>query len=216
MKNIYIKPLHKKLLNNYCNWKENKYPLKKNLLKKLARGQKPRFMILACCDSRINISSLFNEEEGSFFIHRNIANIVPPYKKKITSSCVESVIQYAVSDLKVQNIIILGHSNCGGIKAFIKKNKEKKIKKDFISCWLENLNPLLKNKNLVGNKKLHTKDYEQNAIKLSLSNLLTYPFVKKSMTDRKLSFTGLWYEIKSGEMECYEPKTDTFKTINKN
>ena len=219
MKNNYIKPIHKLLLKDYKSWKKNTFPSKKKLFEKLyLKGQKPNFMILGCCDSRVNISSIFNEKEGSFFTHRNIANIVPTYRKQVLSDSTEATIQYAVSILKVKSIIILGHSNCGGVKSFL-DNFQKKSKyndTDFIFSWLKNLKPLIKEKTLLKNKKLNYKYFEQSNIKLSLKNLLTYPFVKEAIKNKELNITGLWYDIKNGNIEQYEPIEKEFKNIIKN
>ena len=127
MKIKVIKPLNNILKKNYFNWKENIFPKKKRLFNKLIdKGQKPEFMVLSCSDSRVNISSIFNEVEGKFFTHRNIANIVPAYERKKINNCTGSVLEYAVNTLYVKNIIILGHSNCGGVKAFYDNKKKKK------------------------------------------------------------------------------------------
>ena len=127
----FIKPLPSYLLNRYRDWKINGYEKNKNWYKKVStEGQKPSTMVISCCDSRIHVSSIFRSNLGEFFIHRNIANLIPPYSPDGDYHGTSAALEYAVKILKVSNIIILGHSNCGGIKNGFHMCSQKKNKKN--------------------------------------------------------------------------------------
>ena len=154
------------LINGYKDWKDNIYPKKKELLDILLKeGQKPKAMIITCCDSRINITKIFNGEIGDFFVYRNIANLIPSFNLKDSNDGVQPAIEYGIENLKIKDLIILGHSNCGGIKHAYQllsgqiKNNNKKIDR-----WVENIKPsFIKLDNNQNNEK-NIKSLEQLSI----------------------------------------------------
>ena len=191
------------LINRYNSWKSNSYLRNQSKIKKLAKfGQKPKAMIISCCDSRVNVASIFGAVEGDFFIHRNIANIIPPYKSSKTDHSTFAAIEYAVGVLKVPNFIVLGHTSCGGIKT-AHSNYLKGVNKDykFINSWISNLSTAYKNIP----KKLSVKNQinflEEENVRISIYNLLEFPIVKKMVKNKKLSIYGLIYDISSGDIK---------------
>ncbi len=191
------------LKNRYNVWKSTSYLQNKKNIKKLAKhGQKPQAMIISCCDSRVNVNSIFGAKEGDFFIHLNIANIIPPYKSTKTDHSTFAAIEYAVKELKVPNFIVLGHTKCGGIKAGhsqLLKGQNKKY--EFINSWLANLDTAFKNTP----KKLSIQNQvsflEEENIRVSIHNLLQFPLVKKMVKNKKLCIFGLIFDISSGELK---------------
>ena len=202
MKNNKIQ-LPKFLKNRYNVWKATSYLQNEKNIKKLAKlGQKPKAMIISCCDSRVNVSSIFGAKEGDFFIHRNIANIIPPYGSAKTDHSTFAAIEYAIKELKIPNFIILGHTNCGGIKAGHTQHMKGQNKKyKFINSWLSNLRTAYKNIP----KKLSIENQinflEEENIRVSIHNLLQFPIVKKMVKNKKLSIFGLIYDISSGDIK---------------
>ncbi len=196
-------PFPRFLRNRYNTWKSTSYLKNQKNIKKLAKfGQKPKAMIISCCDSRVNAASIFGAKEGDFFIHRNIANIIPPYKSTKTDHSTFAAIEYAVKELKVPYFIVLGHTNCGGIKAGHSqhlKGQNKKYK--FINSWLANLGTAFKNTP----KKLSIKNQinflEEENVRVSILNLLKFPIVKKRVKNKKLSVYGIMYDISTGELK---------------
>ena len=202
MKNNKIQ-LPKFLKNRYNIWKATSYLQNEKKIKKLAKlGQKPKAMIISCCDSRVNVSSIFGAKEGDFFIHRNIANIIPPYGSTKTDHSTFAAIEYAIKELKVPNFIVLGHTKCGGIKAgHYQHTKGQNKKYQFINSWLSNLHTAYKNIP----KKLSVENQinflEEENIRVSVHNLLQFPIVKKMIKNKKLSIFGLIYDISSGDIK---------------
>ena len=116
-------PLPNYFIDRYKDWKHNTFPNNENLFKTLEKkGQRPKAMIISCCDSRVNPNSIFKAKEGDFFIHRNIANLIPSYNAKKINYETLAAIEYATNTLSISNIIVLGHSCCGGID-YANKNK---------------------------------------------------------------------------------------------
>ena len=195
--------LPKFLKNRYNAWKSNSYLQNEKKIKKLAKlGQKPQAMIISCCDSRVNVTSIFGAKEGDYFIHRNIANIIPPYRSTKTDHSTFAAIEYAIKELKVPNFIVLGHTKCGGIKAGHDqhlKGQNKKYK--LINSWLSNLSTAFKNIP----KKLSIENQiiflEEENVRVSINNLLQFPIVQKMVKNKKLSIYGLIYDINSGDIK---------------
>ncbi|MBV1902230.1 MAG: carbonic anhydrase, partial [Marinosulfonomonas sp.] len=105
------------LVQRYHGWKATTYSENKAWYRRLADdGQHPRAMVISCCDSRVHVTSIFGADQGEFFIHRNIANLVPPYEPDGDHHGTSAAVEYAVTALKVAHIIVLGHSNCGGVQ----------------------------------------------------------------------------------------------------
>ena len=134
------KPLPSYLLQRYHGWKATTYSENQAWYRRLAsEGQRPRAMVISCCDSRVHVTSIFGADQGEFFIHRNIANLVPPYEPDGDHHGTSAAVEYAVRVLKVSNLMILGHSNCGGIKGCIDMCKghapELEASPDILSSW---------------------------------------------------------------------------------
>ena len=203
------------LINGYKDWKDNIYPKKKELLDILLKeGQKPKAMIITCCDSRINITKIFNGEIGDFFVYRNIANLIPSFNLKDSNDGVQPAIEYGIENLKIKDLIILGHSNCGGIKHAYQllsgqiKNNNKKIDR-----WVENIKPSFIKLEKNQNNEKNIKSLEKLSIINSISNLLTSVEINKLVTDRKLKIHGIWFDLKTGNLEYYNQSQNKFKNL---
>lgn len=203
------------LINGYKDWKENIYPKKKELLDILFKeGQKPKAMIITCCDSRVNITKIFNGEIGDFFVYRNIANLIPSFNLKDLNDGVHPAIEYGIENLKIKDLIILGHSNCGGIKHAYQllsgqiKNNNKKIDR-----WVENIKPSFIKLEKNQNNEKNIKSLEKLSIINSISNLLTSVEINKLVTDRKIKIHGIWFDLKTGNLEYYNQSQNKFKNL---
>jgi carbonic anhydrase len=203
------------LVQRYYGWKATTFANNKSWFHKLAKdGQYPRAMIISCCDSRVHVTSIFGSDAGEFFIHRNIANLVPPFKKDEDYHGTSAAIEYAVKSLKIPHIIVLGHSTCGGVKAsydyFSGNNPDLKEDSNFVASWLEILRPSFNSvSNELSNKHKLSK-LEKEAVLTSVKNLTTFPFIKEALKEGSLSIHGLWHNIGTGELMYYDNKTNDF------
>ena len=172
-------------------------------------------MIISCCDSRVHATSMFGAETGEFFIHRNIANLIPPYNPDGDHHGTSAAIEFAVCALKISQIIILGHSNCGGIKNGYHLCKDDHINEDlmFVNKWLNILKPAYDSLEQVGEDNLMIRKLEKDSIINSINNLLEFPFVQQALDSKQLSIHGLWNDIGSGELEMLVPQTMSFKSV---
>ena len=203
------------LIDRYKDWKHNTFPKNENLFKTLEKkGQRPKAMIISCCDSRVNPNSIFKAKEGDFFIHRNIANLIPSYNAKKINYETLAAIEYATKTLSISNIIVLGHSCCGGIdyanKIFSGQVDDSS---SFVCEWIQTIKPAYKKLNLNNNTKDHINSLEKLSILNSLENLKTFPEINSLILDGKLKIYGMWFEISSGIIMYYNEKNKKFEKV---
>lgn len=215
----YIKSLPSYLVKRYKGWRATGYEENKSWFIKIANeGQNPSTMIISCCDSRIHVTSIFGADNGEFFIHRNIANLVPPYNADGDHHGTSAAVEYAVKILKVSNIIIMGHSKCGGINRgyFLCKGQTDLENSIFMNKWLNILKPAfqkVKNKNNNLSDLDGINHLEKESIITSINNLTDFPFIKEAVKKNELILHGVWHDIGSGNIETLDPKSLDFISI---
>lgn len=201
----------------YQNWYGNDFPQKQTHLKKLAdEGQFPKGMIISCCDSRYNTTSLLKAEEGDFFVHRNIANFVPAFDPHSDNHGTAAAIEYAVKHLKVAHILVVGHALCGGVQGCynICSGADKSLAEDggSVGQWVQLLKPAYDK--LAGTDQADDlRALEKQAVLVSLENLMSFDFVAKAVADGELSLHGLWHDIGVGELHQYNLATNAFEKL---
>ena len=211
--NNKLSPPPQFLIDRYKKWKSSEYFKNEVAFRKLASsGQSPSTMVISCCDSRIHATSIFGADEGEFFIHRNIANLVPPYSPDGENHGTSAAIEYAIKELKVQYIIILGHKDCGGIKyghsmhsSLAKNNYE------FINKWVSILLPAYNKIQKDVSKQEQINQFEEESIKASINNLFSFPFIKKAIVENNLLIHVLIHDIGSGNLKFLNPITKDFE-----
>lgn len=176
-------------------------------------GQNPDTMIVSCCDSRVDPETIFNAMPGELFVMRNVANLVPPYETQGRFHGVSSAIEFAVMNLRIKNLIVMGHSGCGGIKAALDQHAAIETEAKFISRWMSmlgeaRLNVLAAHQSASQAERIAALELE--AIKSSLKNLRTFPFVRDLEEKGKLDLCGAHFDIKSGTLSVLNPMTGTF------
>lgn len=214
----FARPLPSYLVQRYHGWKATTYSENKAWYRRLAsEGQRPRAMVISCCDSRVHVTSIFGADQGEFFIHRNIANLVPPYLPDGDHHGTSATIEYAVTVLKVAHLIVLGHSQCGGVQGCIDMCKghapQLEAKESFVGRWMDILKPKF---DLVADVEDHTeqaRQFEKHAVVASLENLMTFPFVAEAVENGTLSLHGLWTDIGEGGLQCYDAKEKAFAPV---
>lgn len=213
MKNA--KPLPKYLIQRYHGWKATSYAENSGWYRRLASdGQRPRAMVISCCDSRVHVTSIFGADQGEFFIHRNIANLVPPYEPDGDHHGTSAAVEYAVSVLGVVHLIVLGHSKCGGIQGCIDMCKgrapELEAKESFVGRWMDILRPKFELVADIEDEDEQINQLEKHAVITSLENLMTFPFVSEAVAEGELSLHGLWTDIGEGGLQCFDPGKERF------
>lgn len=213
----HAKPLPAYLVQRFHGWRATTFSENKSWYKRLAdEGQRPRAMIISCCDSRVHVTAIFGADQGEFFIHRNIAALVPPYEPDGNQHGTSAAIEYAVTALKVAHVVIVGHSNCGGVKGCLDMCSghapELEEKTSFVGRWMDLLRPGYDRIKDIAPEN-QARALEKQAVLVSLENLMTFPFVKDAVDRGDLSLHGLWNDIGEGGLEQYVPGKEAFETI---
>jgi len=206
--------MSEKLFRGVLNFKQEDFEAHKDLFEGLKEGQKPHTFYIGCSDSRIVPNLITKTLPGEIFVVRNIANIVPPFElNEGTLKCTASILEYAVKFLEVENILVCGHSNCGGLKALFYP-PEKLEKLPFVKKWLEIIDDVKEAVESVTDPKLREWEIEQLNVIKQLDNLMTYPFVKERVESGKLNLIGWYYIIETGEVYNYNKEKNEFELIN--
>jgi len=208
-------PTH--FVQRYHGWRTTSFEDKKALYRRLAdEGQRPRSMVISCCDSRVHVTAIFGADPGEVFLHRNIANLVPPFEPDGDYHGTSAAVEYAVTALKVSHLIVLGHSSCGGVKGFHEKCKgnapELAENSSFVGRWIDILKPAYER---LGGNEADISDgmLEKEGVLVSLENLMTFPFVHDAVDREELSLHGLWTNIGEGGLEFYDPDAGEFVPV---
>ena len=215
---VNVRPLPSYLVKRYHGWHATTFAENHAWYRRLAtEGQRPRAMIISCCDSRVQVTSLFGAETGEFFIHRNIANLVPPYEPDGDKHGTSAAVEYAVTALKVAHLIVIGHSNCGGVagcRAMCSgKAPELEEKTSFVGRWMEILRPGYDRLSAAGEEEVQLRELEQQAVLISLENLMTFPFVRDAIERDELTLHGLWTDIGEGGLLQFDVETASFQPV---
>ncbi|MEQ9693175.1 carbonic anhydrase [Shimia sp. SDUM112013] len=214
----HAKPLPTYLVQRYQGWKATSYASNEAWYRHLGNeGQHPRAMIISCCDSRVHVTAIFGADQGEFFIHRNIANLVPPYQPDGHQHGTSAAIEYAVTALKVAHVVVMGHSKCGGVQGCIDMCEGNapglESKQSFVGRWMDVLRPAYGDVADIEDPAEKARSFEKRAVLVSLSNLMTFPFVRERVESGDLSLHGLWHNIAEGGVEVYDRDSDSFKQV---
>ena len=208
----------KKLTKGNKKFRNNNFPKLQGKFGSLVEnGQKPNILFIGCSDSRVVPDLIVNSKPGDMFIVRNIANFVPPYKSDNDYHGVTSAIEYAVHVLKVKDIIVCGHSHCGGCAALY-DDLDNTHELQHVKKWLE-LGKKAKEETLAHipykkkNKSKILRATEKASVKHQVENLLTYPSIEKKVKKGDLKLHAWYYKIEDGTIEFYDKKSDKFKQL---
>lgn len=205
--------LPKSLVEGYRRFLRNRHAPERARYRQLAElGQAPAAMVIACCDARVDVATVF-DAPNELFIMRNVANLVPPYEAEGKYHGTSAAIEFAILTLKVPHLIVLGHSRCGGVAAYRQTVEEKVIpERSFIGCWLT----------LLKDAKLSEPDlalgyelaFELAAIRSSLANLRTFPFIREPEEAGLLGLHGLHFDLASGQVVVLDETSGRFETLD--
>ena len=207
------------LLDGYRKFRETSYPEHEELYRSLAaKGQSPKTMIVACCDSRLNPSAVFNADPGQLFILRNVANLVPPHEPHSDHlHGTSAALEFAVTGLGVENILVLGHARCGGVKAYLEGLYERAEERTFIDRWMSLLRPARAEalRDTAGQSAEATQQaLELASVRHSIENLRSFPFVRERLEDGRLRLHGGYFDIGNGKLLALDAETGKFAPLD--
>lgn len=174
----------------------------------VVEGQSPKIILISCADSRVDPSMIFNCRPGDLFVVRNVANLIPPYQADRSYHGTSAALEFAVNVLEVKHIIILGHSQCGGIKSLFTTPKilEKKTH-SFITSWMKLARPAYQKvieKYHAEPLETQTTACEQYSLIHSLNNLKTFPWIHKKIINKKVQIHGWYFDLATGDTHIYD------------
>jgi carbonic anhydrase len=190
----------------YRQFRAEIWPERRKLFEALARdGQRPRALVICCSDSRVDPAMVFGAAPGELFIIRNVANLVPPYSPDGDHHGTSAALEFAVRVLEVPRIIVLGHAMCGGVHALL--NGFPSTAQDFVEPWMR-IASQAKTRALACAPADAQTACEQETVKLSLSNLRSFPWVMERLAEGRLQLTGGSFDIRSGLLSILGPDGD--------
>lgn len=213
-----VRPLPSYLVQRYHGWHATTFAENHAWYRRLANeGQRPRAMIISCCDSRVHVTSIFGADTGEFFIHRNIANLIPPHEPDGEAHGTSAAVEYAVTSLKVAHLIVIGHSNCGGVAGCHAmcsgKAPELEETSSFVGRWMDILRPGYERVANTGTEEEQIRELEMQAVVISLENLMTFPFVREAVEREDLTIHGLWTDIGEGGLLQFDAEKKSFQPV---
>jgi carbonic anhydrase len=192
-----------KLIDGYRRFRANQWPERRMTFQELAReGQSPRTMVVACCDSRVDPSMIFGAAPGELFVVRNVANLVPPYAPDGRVHATSAALEFGVCVLEVHDLIVMGHAMCGGIRALLQGSPMPAD--DFLGSWMS-VAESAKRRVLESRTEDPQTACEQEAVKLSLDNLRSFPWIRQRIDAGKLRTHGATFDIRSGVLSFLRP-----------
>jgi carbonic anhydrase len=196
------------LLDGYRRFKEGAYQAQKDRFDALVEGQAPPVMVISCCDSRVDPATVFDTVPGQMFALRNVANLVPPFEGAPGLHGASAAIEFGVLGLKVSHIVVLGHARCGGIKAAL-SGAQLEGGGGFVDAWMTIIGEA-RSRVLVERPADPQATLEHEAIKISLKNLRSFPYIAAREAAGSLKLHGALFGIEQGEMEVLDEGTGVF------
>lgn len=178
-----------------------------------AYGQTPEVMLVSCCDSRVDPETIFNAMPGELFVVRNVANLVPPYETGGKFHGVSSALEFAVMNLRVKHIVVMGHSGCGGVKAALDMSTAVQTEGHFIRKWMSMLDDARLSvlaAHQMSPLAVKVALLEKEGVKTSIKNLRTFPFVQELEEKGRLSLHGAYFDIASGTLSVLNHSRNEF------
>lgn len=216
-------PEFRALIDGYRRFRHETYQRHRLRYDSLAnKGQAPKVMVIACCDSRIDPAAVFDAEPGQMFVLRNVANLVPPFDPTSRYGAASAALEYAVVQLQVHHIVVFGHARCGGIQAAISGDFDGDGDADgadgasFIAKWMRMIRPA-RDQVMAAYRIAPDIDpqraLELAAIRHSIANLRSFPFVVAAEKAGSLQLQGAFFDIADGILRVLDAQTDKFEPV---
>jgi carbonic anhydrase len=198
------------LIEGYRRYRERRWPELRDLHRNLAeRGQSPKTLVIACADSRVDPATIFDAGPGELFVVRNVANLAPPFEEAPGFHGVSAAIEFAVIQLQVDTILVLGHAQCGGVAAALADRP--RDPHSFLDAWISLLDTAKERVSHLHGDQHAALEYE--SIRVTLENLATFPFIQQAMKERSLRLVGARYGVADGGLELFEPESGGFRPV---
>ena len=202
------------LLAGYHRFRNDGWQTQRDRWSELAEGQSPDTLVLACSDSRVDPAQIFDVSPGTIFVVRNVANLVPPFERDTSRHGVSAAVEFAVTQIPVSEIIVLGHEFCGGCKASMSQAFAGKAPGEggFLGHWVDMLDDA--REGVIASHGEGTdaeRALEREAVKVSLANLRTFPFVTDAEAAGRLRLRGAWFGIREGQLQLLDEASGRFK-----
>ncbi len=189
------------LIAGYHRFRKGYFRQHQEKLTILAEGQSPDIAILSCCDSRVDPAIIFDTLPGKLFVIRNVANLVPQHDNDGRPKGTSSALEFAVTGLEVSHIVVLGHAQCGGIRALMDRKLDHGLD-TFVDQWMTIADPV--KKNILAQNLSKEEQYtacEKATITQSLQNLMTFPWINERVKQEKLTLHGWYYDLNTSDLE---------------
>ncbi len=198
------------LIEGYRAYRAQRWPELRDLHRVLAeRGQSPKTLVIACADSRVDPATIFNAGPGELFVVRNVANLAPPFEQGAGFHGVSAAIEFAVTQLKVETILVLGHAQCGGVAAALQQRP--RDPNSFLDAWISLLDTA--KSRIQGHDGAAGTALEYESIRVTLENLATFPFVTEAVEKYGLKLAGARYGVADGGLEVLNGETGAFEPV---
>lgn len=198
------------LVEGYRRFRRDGYIQQKTRFEQLASdGQAPPIMIISCCDSRVDPATIFDTVPGQVFALRNVANLVPPYETGGGLHGVSAAIEFGVLGLEVRHIVVLGHAQCGGIKAALAGSEIGQSERSFVDDWVDIISDA--RDDVLASSAADTQHaLELESIKVSLKNLRSFPFIASREQSHALKLHGAYFGIADGDLHVLDEVSGEF------
>ena len=206
----------RRLTQGLREFQQQTFAQRREFFAKLEAEQRPKVMMIACSDSRIDPGIVLKAEPGEMFMVRNVANLVPPHVPDHHHHGTSAALEFGVNALHVEHIIVFGHAGCGGIRALLTRDPTVSDSNHFIHPWLNIADEARRRTLLIARERPLEEQLrllEQEAIKTSLANLLTFPWIEQRVADGTLRVHGWLFDLHDGEVRAYVPATNTFEQL---
>lgn len=213
-----IPPPITRLIKGFQRFHMLRYERKPELFEKLMHGQSPRVMVIACCDSRVDPAILLDADPGELFVVRNVANLVPPCEQGGGYHGTSAALEFAVTSLEVEHIVVFGHAKCGGIRTLMQEAEDSRdASNGFIHAWMTIAAEA--RRNVLARKAPATFEEqvcacEKAAIGVSLQNLMTFPWVRERVGAGNLDLHGWYFDLEAGQLLAFDPGSGQFEAVS--
>jgi carbonic anhydrase len=204
-------PEFRELIEGYHRFRKGDYDSRKRRWERLAQGQAPPVMLIGCCDSRVDPAIVFDTDPGQVFVLRNVANLVPPFETGGGRHGASAAIEFAVTGLEVKHIVVMGHGACGGIAAAL-GGETPGSEGNFIHRWMSIIDEC-RDTIAASEEPDKQKALELEAIKVSLRNLRTFPYVREREAAGHLKLHGTHFAIGEGVLYVLNEESGAFSPV---